>query len=120
VDEWVPQKLKEKKNYFYEPERVKQIPRASRPSTIEDTEMLEGKDTDFRIVTVATEENKMWALEQSAARYGVTVHNIGKDHPWRDPMTGLAGMPKIQLINEYLATVPEDAVVLFMDGYERF
>jgi GR25 family glycosyltransferase involved in LPS biosynthesis len=120
VDEWVPQKLKEKKNYFYEPERVKQISRASRPSTIEDTEMLEGKDTDFRIVTVATEESKMWALEQSAARYGVTVTNIGKHHPWRDPMTGLAGMPKIQLINEYLATVPDDAVVLFMDGYDTF
>lgn len=120
VDEWVPMKLKNKRNYFYEPERVKQISRASRPSTIEDTEMLEGKDTDFRIVTVATEESKMWALQQSAARYGVTVTNIGKDHPWRDPMTGLAGMPKIQLINEYLSTVPEEAVVLFMDGYDTF
>lgn len=120
VDEWVPRKLQNKDNYFYEPECVKQISRASRPSTIEDTEMLEGTDTDFRIVTVATEENKMWALEQSAAKYGVTVHNIGKDHPWRDPMTGLAGMPKIQLINEYLATVPDDAVVLFMDGYDTF
>lgn len=120
VDEWVPKKLRDKQNYFYEPECVKQIPRASRPSTIEDTEMLEGKDTDFRIVTVATEESKMWALEQSAARFGVKVTNIGKDHPWRDPMTGLAGMPKIQLVNEYLATVPEDAVVLFMDGYDTF
>lgn len=120
VDEWVPRKLKDKNNYFYEPERVKQIPRASRPSTIEDTEMLEGRDIDFRIVTVATEESKMWALKQSAAKYGVEVLNLGKDHPWRDPMTGLAGMPKIQLVNEYLATVPEDAVVLFMDGYDTF
>lgn len=120
VDEWVPMKLKERNNYFYEPERVKQIPRAIRPSKIEDTEMLEGKDTDFRIVTVATEESKMWALEQSTAKYGITVHNVGKDHPWRDPMTGLAGMPKIQLVNEYLATVPEDAIVLFMDGYDTF
>lgn len=120
VDEWVPQKLKEKQNYFYEPERVKQISRAIRPSTIEDTEMLEGKEIDFRIVTVATEESKMWALEMSAAKYGVEVINLGKDHPWRDPMTGLAGMPKIQLVNEYLATVPKDAIILFMDGYDTF
>ena len=120
VDEWVPQKLNARKNYFYTPERVKQIPRADRPSTIEDTDMLERKPRDFRVVTVATEESKMWALEQSAAKYGVKVHNIGKDHPWRDPMTGLAGMPKIQLVNEYLATLDDDAVVLFMDGYDTF
>ena len=120
VDEWVPRKLNNKNNYFYDTERVKQIPRAIRPSTIEDTEMLEGKDTDFRIVTVATEPEKMWALEKSAAKYGAEVLNLGKEHPWRDPMTGLAGMPKIQLVNEYLATIPSDAIVLFMDGYDTF
>lgn len=120
VDEWVPLRLADKKNYFYSPEIVKQIPRSVRPSTIEDTPMLEGKDTDFRIITVATEPEKMWALEQSASRYGVDVVNIGLEHPWRDPMTGLAGMPKIQLVNEYLSTIPDDAVVLFMDGYDTF
>jgi len=119
-DEWLPQKLGGLRNYFYEHEIVRQIPRKIRPSTIEDTEMLDGKDIDFRIVTVATEPEKMWALEQSAAKYGVTVNNLGKNHPWRDEMTGLAGMPKIQLVNEYLATVPDDAIILFMDGYDTF
>jgi len=119
VDEWVPLKLQGKNNYFYESEVVKQIPRNVRPSTIEETEMLR-VEADFRIVTVATEPEKMWALKQSADKYGVQVHNLGKDHPWRDPMDGLAGMPKIQLVNEYLATVPEDAVILFMDGYDTF
>ena len=120
VDEWVPQKLKHKKNYFYDTPIVDQIPRSVRPSTIEDTEMLEGKDIDFRIITVATEPEKMWALEQSSKKYGVEVVNIGKDHPWRDEMTGLAGMPKIQFINEYLSTVPDDTIILFMDGYDTF
>ena len=45
--------------------------------------MLDGKDTEFKIVTVATEPEKMWALEQSAAKYGAEVVNLGKDHPWR-------------------------------------
>ncbi len=120
VDEWVPKKLRDKQNYFYEPECVKQIPRASRPSTIEETEMLEGNDIDFRIITIATEEEKMWALRKSAERYGVNVVNIGKGHPWRDPMTGMGGLPKIQLVNEYLSTVPQDAIVLYMDGYDTF
>jgi len=121
VDEWVPKKLSNKmKNFFFTPECVKQIERSKRQSTIEDTDMLEGKDIDFRIITVATEPEKMWALEQSAKKYGVEVVNIGKDHPWRDPMEGLAGMPKIQLVNEYLATAPDDAIILYLDGYDTF
>jgi hypothetical protein len=116
VDEWVPLKLKAKNNYFFDPPVVDQILRSERPSTIEGTEMLDGKNIEFKIVTVATEPEKMWALEQSAAKYGVEVVNLGKDHPWRNDMTGLGGMPKIQLINEYLSTVPDDAVILFMDA----
>ena len=120
ADEWLPLKLKNFSNYFYKPELVKQIPRSIRPSTIEDSKMLEGNNLDFRIVTVATEPEKMWALQQSAKKYNVDVVNLGKDHPWRDEMSGLAGMPKIHLINEYLSTVPDDAVILFMDGYDTF
>ena len=122
-DEWVPAKLKEKNNYFYPEDVVKQIPRATRPSTIEGTEMLEileGKKTDFRIITIATEPEKMWALKQSAEKFGVEIVNLGKNHPWRDDMQGMGGFPKIQLVNEYLATVPANAVVMFMDGYDTF
>ena len=120
ADEWLPLKLKGSFNYFYRPEIVKQIPRSQRPSTIEEDNMTQNNKKDFRIVTVATEHSKMWALEQSAEKYGVKVVNLGKDHPWRDEMTGLAGMPKIQLINEYLSTVPDDTIILFMDGYDTF
>lgn len=120
ADEWLPLKLKGSFNYFYRPEIVKQIPRSQRPSTIEEDNMKQNNKKDFRIVTVATEHSKMWALEQSAEKYGVKVVNLGKDHPWRDEMTGLAGMPKIQLVNEYLATAPDDAIILYLDGYDTF
>lgn len=120
ADEWVPLKLKNKQNYFYKKERVKQIPRSVRPSTIEDSEMLEGTHVNFRIITIATDETKMWALDQSAKKYGVEITNIGKDHPWRDEMQGMGGMPKIQIVNEYLSTVPPNDIILFMDGYDTF
>lgn len=116
VDEWVPAKLKGQSNFFFTPEVVTQIPREVRPSTIEEEKNV----GEFHIVTVATEPEKMWALEQSAKKFGVKVTNLGENHPWRDPMTGLSGMPKIQLVNEYLATVHEDDIVLFMDGYDTF
>jgi hypothetical protein len=120
ADEWVPKKLENKNNYFYKNDLVKQIPRSVRPSTIEETEMLEGKKVDFRVITIATDEAKMWALEQSAKKYDVKVVNLGKDHPWRDEMTGMGGMPKIHLVNEYLSSVPPEAIILFMDGYDTF
>lgn len=116
VDEWVPLKLKNEKNFFYMPEIVTQISRDARPSTIEGEEEV----INFYIVTVATEPEKMWALEQSAKRQNIKITNLGEDHPWRDSMTTLGGMPKIQLVNEYLATVNEQDIVLFMDGYDTF
>tara|TARA_R110002153_G_scaffold241317_1_gene396272 strand:- start:2842 stop:4620 length:1779 start_codon:yes stop_codon:yes gene_type:complete len=120
ADEWLPLKLKGFSNYFYKPELVKQIPRSIRPSTIEVEKMLEGKKTDLRVITIATEPDKMWALEQSAKKYEVEIVNLGKDHPWRDEMSGMGGMPKIQLVNEYLSQCPPDSIILFMDGYDTF
>ena len=116
VDEWVPLKLKNRKNFFYMPEIVTQISRDARPSTIEGEE----KVINFYMVTVATEPEKMWALEQSAKKYYIEITNLGENHPWRDSMTTLGGMPKIQLVNEYLATIDEEDIVLFMDGYDTF
>ena len=120
VDEWIPEKLKDKRNYFYPKEVVKQIPRETRPSTIEDTEMLPEEDTNMHIVTVATNESKMWALRQSAERFGVTVHNLGKDLDWYDPMEGHAGMPKIDAMVKFLEHLPANDIVLFLDGYDTF
>ena len=120
VDEWVPAKLKDKRNYFYPKEVVTQIPRETRPSTIEETDMLPEENTNMHIVTVATDESKMWALKQSAERYGVTVKNIGKNSDWYDPMEGHAGMPKIDMMIDFLKELPSSDIVLFLDGYDTF
>ena len=119
VDEYVTQQLQGMRNYFYPEQVVNQIPRETRPSTIEETEMLP-EDVNFHIVTVATNEDKMWALQKTAERYNVTVHNLGKDSDWYDPMEGHAGMPKIDMMIEFLKELPIADVVLFMDGYDTF
>lgn len=120
VDEWIPEKLKDKRNYFYPEEVVTQIPRETRPSTIEETDMLPEDEINMHIVTVATDESKMWALEQSAKHFNTTVHNIGKGSDWYDPMEGHAGMPKIDMMIEFLKDLPPDDIVLFMDAYDTF
>lgn len=121
VDEWVPKKLRDKRNYFYPKEVVTQIPRSTRPSTIEDTDMLNLPDkSTFHIVTVATDTSKMWALEQSAKAYDVTVHNLGEGSEWRSDMTGMGGMPKIKFVRDFVKNLPADDIVLFMDGYDTF
>ena len=118
VDEWVPMKLKDKSNYFYPKEVVTQIPRSTRPSTIEDTEVM--KPDTLHLITVATDDSKMWALKQSADKFGVKVTNLGEGSDWYDPMEGHAGMPKLKMVAEALLDLPEDDVVLFMDGYDTF
>lgn len=119
VDEYVPQQLDGLRNYFFPDQVVNQIPRETRPSTIEDTEMLP-EDINFHIVTVATDEDKMWALQKTAERYNVTVHNLGKESDWFDPMEGLAGMPKVDMMVEFTKDLPTDDIVLFVDGYDTF
>jgi len=118
VDEWVPQKLRDKRNYFYPAERVTQIPRSTRPSTIEDTDML--PENKMHIVTVATDTSKMWALKQSAYEYSATVVNLGEGSEWYSDMTGMGGMPKIKFVRDFVKTLPADDIVLFMDGYDTF
>lgn len=120
VDEWIPEKLKDKRNYFYPKEVVTQIPRETRPSTIEETEMLPEEDINMHIVTVATDPSKAWALYQSANHYGVEVHNLGKNSDWYDPMEGHAGMPKIDMMIDFLKDLPSSDIVLFLDGYDTF
>tara|TARA_R100001126_G_scaffold90442_1_gene59673 strand:- start:814 stop:2562 length:1749 start_codon:yes stop_codon:yes gene_type:complete len=113
VDEWLPHKLKGKKNYFYVPEKVSQIPRNFRPSTIEVGPMK------VHVLTVGTDENKMWALEQSASKHGVSFLNLGENVQWRGgTMEAQGGGQKINLVRGHLQTLPDEDTVLFCDAYD--
>ena len=113
VDEWVPAKLKVQSNFFFTPEIVTQIPREVRPSTIEGESMI-------NVITVGTDESKMSILQQSAIRNKIKLVNLGKNVPWSggNMAAGQGGGQKINLIREHIGNLPDDAPVLFIDGYD--
>ena len=113
ADEWLPLKLKNSFNYFYKPELVKQISRSVRPSTIE------GGSMQTHIITVGTDESKMWGLEQSAKRHGTTYLNLGQGVEWGGgTMEGQGGGHKINLVRSHIQSLPDEDLVLFVDGYD--
>ena len=113
ADEWLPLKLKNSFNYFYKPELVKQIPRSVRPSEIE------GGSMQTHIITVGTDESKMWGLEQSAKRHGITYLNLGQGVQWGGgTMEGQGGGHKINLVRNHIQSLPDQDLVLFVDGYD--
>lgn len=113
VDEWVPAKLKVQSNFFFTPEVVKQIPREVRPSTIE------GESMQVHVLTVGTDQSKMWALEQSTKAYGITYLNLGRQVTWAGgTMEAQGGGQKINLVRNHLESLHDGDVVMFVDGYD--
>jgi hypothetical protein len=113
VDEWVPAKLKVQSNFFYTPEVVTQIPREVRPSTIE------GESMQVHVLTVGTDQSKMWALEQSAKAHGITYLNLGRNVNWLGgTMEDQGGGQKINLVRNHLESLHDGDVVMFVDGYD--
>ena len=113
VDEWVPVKLKVQSNFFFTPEIVTQIPREVRPSTIE------GESMQVHVLTVGTDQSKMWALEQSAKAHGITYLNLGRQVTWMGgTMKAQGGGQKINLVRNHIDSLHDDDVVLFVDGYD--
>ena len=113
VDEWVPAKLKVQSNFFFTPEVVRQIPREVRPSTIE------GESMQIHVLTVGTDKNKMWALEQSAKAHGITYLNLGRQVTWAGgTMKSQGGGQKINLVRNHIDSLHDGDVVLFVDGYD--
>lgn len=114
-DEWVPLRLKHKNNYFYPKEQVTQIPRSVRPSTIE------GEKMNTHVLSVGTDISKTWALTQSSDRYKIPNTNIGDGVAWEGgDMTAFGGGHKINLVREHIKTLPDNDLVLFVDGYDVF
>ncbi len=113
VDEWVPAKLKVQSNFFFTPEVVTQIPREVRPSTIE------GESMQVHVLTVGTDQSKMWALEQSAKAHGITYLNLGRQVTWMGgTMEAQGGGQKINLVRNHLESLHDGDVVIFVDGYD--
>jgi len=78
---------------------------------------------DFRThcITVGSDDSKCEKLHHSSAHYGFEFLNIGKDVEWKGTdMSGPGGGQKINLLKEFIQTIPDHDTVLFADGYDTF
>lgn len=72
-------------------------------------------DFTFKIVSCGTDEAKM---EKNISSIDI---NIGKNVIWKGgTMKGPGGGQKINLMKQYLSTLSEDTIVMFIDGYDTF
>ena len=72
-------------------------------------------DFSFKIVSCGTDETKM---EKNLSSIDV---NIGKNVVWRGgTMEGPGGGQKINLMKNYLSSLSENDIVMFIDGYDTF
>jgi hypothetical protein len=73
------------------------------------------------VFTVGTDTDKCGALFASAAHFGVAITNLGKGKIWKGgDMNGPGGGMKVRLLQESIANLDEDSLILFVDAYDVF
>ena len=110
------------KSIAYKESIFKQVPRKILGSDIESgTPIMSEKQLNVHVLTVGTDPTKMSYLKTSSAAFGINVVNIGEGVKWNGgDMTGPGGGQKINLVKNYLNTLDDNDVVLFVDGYDVF
>lgn len=72
-------------------------------------------DFDFKIVSCGTDETRM---EKNLSDIDI---NVGKGVSWRGgTMQGPGGGQKINLMKQYLSSVSDNCIIMFIDGYDTF
>ena len=76
----------------------------------------------IRTLTFGTDESKMNMLYDSSKQHSITFTNIGKGLEWRgsNPNKNTGCGQKINVMREYMEDLPDDDIVLFVDGYDVF
>lgn len=111
------------------PGAVSQLPRAKFGSDIEPTHTtqavahtsvpLSAPPAPFQVITVATDLSKASVLYNSAKAFGVPLTNLGDGVAWKGgDMQSPGGGHKLNLVKAYVSTIPDDTLVLFVDGYD--
>lgn len=97
----------------------KQKSRSEFGSDIESGKLI--MNINVNVITVATDENKLNYLNTSCGKFGIKFTNLGRGVKWRGgDMNGPGGGQKINLVLDYVKSIPSDTIVLFMDGYDVF
>jgi GR25 family glycosyltransferase involved in LPS biosynthesis len=96
---------------------VKQESRNVLNSDVEDTDYF----IDFKVhpVTIGTDRKKCQGLNTSAALQKIYPKNIGENVEWEGTdMTSTGGGHKVNILREYVETLPDNDVLLFTDAYD--
>lgn len=97
----------------------KQVPRKVLGSDIENGKQIMSENV--HVLTVATDTSKMTYLQKSCDKFGIKLVNLGEGVVWQGgTMAGPGGGQKLNLVLDYLKSVPPADIVLFMDGYDVF
>jgi len=77
---------------------------------------------DFKVhpITVGTDRKRCVSLMDSAMLKKIYPKNLGRNVDWFQDMSGTGGGMKLNLMQEYLKTLPDHDVVLFTDAYDVF
>ena len=122
VDEVLAQKVKTHNVQALKIEIATQISREALGSDIE-PQSHDDWFQNFKVhaVTVGTDRSKCVALNDSAALMGFDVKNLGTNVDWAGTdMQGFGGGHKVNLVRDYLDTLPENDILLFTDAYDVF
>lgn len=104
------------KTYAYTPNICKPYSRVTLGSDIEN---IPCKTSKINVVTVASDKTKARALINSCKSNNIMLEILGDDQPWLGgDMSGPGGGQKINYLYEYLQTLPDTNIVLFVDGYD--
>lgn len=111
------------KSIAYKQSIFKQVSRSILGSDIENGPKLseETMDSTMHILTVATDLTKIKYLELSKQLFKTEYKNLGQGVIWNGgDMNRPGGGQKINLVKKELANLPDDDIVLFVDGYDVF
>lgn len=123
IDEYVPTKLSQLKNPIaFKQNMFDQAGWSNLSSNVESSDEKDFfKDFNYHVLTVGTDENKCSMLYESCNKNDTDIVNLGKDKQWSGgTMESTGGGHKLILLKQFIDTLPDEDVVLFVDGYDVF
>ena len=122
VDEYLPKKMGDLKPIAYKENVVDPWDRSVGGTDVDPTNRY-SYFLDFKThaITVGSDDTKCEKLYVSSEEQGFRFKNIGKNVVWKGTdMSGPGGGQKVNLLKNYINTLPDSDVIFFADGYDTF
>lgn len=122
VDEYLPLRMGDLNPIGYKENVVNPWDRSIGGTDVDPTDRYSYfLDFTTHAITVGSDDDKCEKLHNSAYHQGFGFVNIGKGVEWKGTdMSGPGGGQKINLLKNYINTLPDYDVVFFADGYDVF